>query len=322
MLVPEFCSTNTDFPEEFYDSLPKYCEDCEFPMEISEALTHLHCSNPKCPAKVAKRLVAIANKLGVKDLGDSRASKFIETWGIDNPLSIFQYEPDVDGAMASDISLDVSKKISEQFQARKKFTLAEYVKIAQLPHVQESASLIFGDFDDLDEAYKAIEEGGVTYIGNKLSIKKMEDDEISIRAVKVYESLMTYKSDLLDCIGSVEIIKTNSDGGLKFTAVCSDEVGAPFRTKADFYATVNNKYPNVHVEFKGAVTKAIDFLIWAGADGSPAKYTNKVKKAEGYNQKYQENLANGKLKEGEHEIVIMTANQFLAFLEKRIEGRD
>ena len=47
------------------------------PMEMSETLTQLHCSNPKCPSKVAQRLVAIANSLGVKNLGDARAQKFV-----------------------------------------------------------------------------------------------------------------------------------------------------------------------------------------------------------------------------------------------------
>ena len=98
-----------------------------------------------------------------------------------------------------------------------------------------------------------------------------------------------------------------------FKAVCSDEVGYPFKTKNDFYATVNNLYPNIHVEFLQSVTKSIDYLIWAGADGSPARYTNKVKKVEGWNKSFKET---GKGKE----IPIITASDFIILLQGLAEN--
>lgn len=323
MLVPEFCSNRSPlFPDIFYDSLPQYCfeDGCGFPMEMTEALTQLHCSNPRCPSKVVQRLIAIANSIGVKDLGEAKAYKFIYNFGIQNPLLIFGYEPSEDGALGDGISLEVSQKIADQFNQKKNFTLAEYVRVANLPFIQTSAMSIFGDYDDLDKAYEDIENGGVNFITEKLSIKRgsSEDDNedsISVRALRVFDSLMTFKDDLFEAIEFVNIIKTHSDGMIKLKAVCSDEVGAPFKTKADFYATVNSRYANIHVEFLGAVTKNIDYLIWAGADGSPARLTNKVKKTEGYNNKYNENLASGSVKEGEHYIPIVTANQFIEILD-------
>ena len=241
MLVPVFCENKTAMlPHIFYESIPQHCPECDFPMEMSETLTQLHCSNPRCPNKVAQRLIAIANSLGVKDLGEARAEKFITNFGITNPLLIFGYEPDVDGQMASDISLEVSNKIVKQFVERNKFTLSEYVKMANLPFIQMSAFTIFGDFDDLGEAYKEIEQGGVEYIRDKLSIKEAEGDTISVRALKIYDTLMTFKDDLFQGLQFVNIIKTHSVGMTMIKAVCSTEVGVGFRTKADFYATCNN----------------------------------------------------------------------------------
>ena len=72
--------------------------------------------------------------------------------------------------------------------------------------------------------------------------------------------------------------------------------------KADFYSTVNNSFKNIHVEFLSSVTKNIDYLVWAGADGSPARYTNKVKKVEAYNSK------------GDVNIPIVTASQFMEIM--------
>lgn len=307
MLVPTFNENRSNIiPDEFYDSLPNYCF-CEYPMEMTEALTQLRCSNPRCPNKVAMRLVAISNTLGVKDLGKARAKKFIDNFGITNPLLIFGYEPEEDGQMAPDISIDVSNKIVNQFVTRNSFTLVEYVKIANLPYIQTSASSIFGEFDDLQEAYKKIEEGGVEYIRNKLNIKMGDvENVISVRAIRIYETLMTFKDDLFQGISFVNIIKTNTSEMRKILAVCSDEVGDGFRTKADFYATCNNKFSNIHIEFGNSVTMKTEFVVWAGADGSPARLTNKVKKARGYND-------GGK---NDHEIKIVTAKQFLSLLEE------
>lgn len=322
MLVPEFCrNRNGIISDKFYESIPQYCfeDGCGFPMEMSHTLTQLHCSNPRCPSKIVQRLVAMANQLGVKDMGESRAAKFVHTYGITNPLMIFTYEPNTDGAMGEGISLDVSNKIVSQFNEKKSFTLAEYVRIANLPFIQTSAMSIFGDYDSLEEVYDEIDKGGVEFIRSKLNIKKGDEEDtenISIRALKVYESLMTFKSDLLQAVDWVNIIKTHTEGMKTLKAVCSDEVGAPFRTKADFYATVNNSFENVHVEFLNSVTKAIDYLVWAGADGSPARYTNKVKKVTAYNEKYEANKEAGTVKDGEHYIPIVTANQFLEILKE------
>lgn len=304
MLVEVFCNDNSPlFSEDFYNCLPKRCPVCQMPMEMSEALTGLHCSNPKCHSKVAQRLVAMATQLGVKNLGDARAEKFVDNFGIDNPLLIYSYEPDEDGQMAEDISLDVSRDIVHQFKEKNKFTLAEYIRIANIPNIQMSAFSLFDGFDDLEEAYKAIEAGGVEYIRDCLNIKAKGTEDVSIRAVKVFESLMTFKSDLFEAIDGVEIIKIHTEGMKTIKAVCSTEVGVGFRTKADFYATCNNLYPNIHIEFGSSVTKKTDYLVWAGANGSPAAVTNKVKKARAYNEQGCN-------------IKIVTATEFLGVLEE------
>ena len=69
--------------------------------------------------------------------------------------------------------------------------------------------------------------------------------------------------------------------------------------KAEFYSYINNAFGDrVHVNFLPSVNSKIDYLVWAGADGSPARYTSKVKKVEGYNAKGIN-------------IPILTASQFI-----------
>lgn len=319
MLVSEFTEKRYDgLPDLFYDSLPVVCveEGCNFPMEMNETLTQLHCSNPRCPAKIVQRLDAMTKQLGVKDFGEARIAKFVAR-GVSNPLWIYNYDIAEDGELGDGISLDLTEKIINQFQAKKSFTLAEYVRIANIPNVQTSATAIFGDYDDILEAYEDIEKGGVPFIQSKLNIEK---SEISVRAVTVYNSLMEFKNDLISSIDDVEIIKTHADDTIYLRAVVSDEVGSGFKTKAEFYHTCNNLYPNLHIEFLGSVNKSIDYLIWAGADGSPARYTNKVQKVQKYNTDYAKKVAENKpLKDGEKHISILTASDFIEELKKLME---
>lgn len=335
MLVKDFKEKIGDrYSEEFLNCLPDYCLDsrCKAPTEMTEVLTSLRCSNPRCPTKIARRLTAITSSLGIKDLGGARANDFISRHCISNPLLIFAYDPEEDGEMGYSMSLDVSRKIASQFADKKSFTLWEYVRLANLPFIQSSALQLFGDYDDLEEAYAQIHSGGVEYIRNKLSISKgskiSEEDEelgvtdISIRALKIYNSLITFEGDLYQALPFVNIIKTHEEGMQTLKAVCSDEVGIPFRTKSDFYATVNNLYPNVHVEFLNSATKSIDYLIWAGADGDTSvRVTNKVQKIRRYNEAYEEHKAQGVLKPNEHYIPIVSAGQFIQILDK-LHGRD
>lgn len=307
------------FPDMFLESLPTYCFDCNSPMEISEVLTGLHCSNPRCKSKVAQRLFALCQNIGVKDIGRKRAESFIDTYGIENPLLIFAYEPEVDGALCDGVSLERSIEIMQQFSDKKNYTLAEYVRIANLPFLQTSCISIFGDYNTLEEAYKDIESGGVEFIRDKLDIKKGDTEignfvkDVSIRAIKIYETLMLYKEDLFQALPYINIINSNTDL-VCLKAVCSDEVGYPYKTKNEFYHLVNNLYSNLHVEFLPAVTKNIDYLIWAGADGkTQARYTNKVKKVEGWNKKYRE-TNQGK------EIPIVTASEFLGILQNLVSS--
>lgn len=320
MLVSEFCENMYDgFPVPFYESLPKVCfeDNCGYPMEMSEVLTQLHCSNPRCPSKIIQRLSAITKQLGVKDFGEARIRSFIEYTGIDNPLLIFAYSPEDDGSLSEDISYELSEKIYSQFSKKKSMTLAEYVRLANLPFIQTSSSVIFGGYDDIYEAYNEIEKGGIEYIQSKLSIEK---SDISVRAMNIYDSLMTFKEDLLEAIDCVDIIKVNTDESISFKAVVSDEVGSGFSTKAEFYSVCNSLDDSMHIEFLSSVNKSIDYLIWAGADGSPARYTNKVKKVQEYNAKHAEHIAQGKLVKGEHHIPILTANQFISELERILKG--
>lgn len=281
-------------PYEFAEVLPEFCPTCGALMEIRETLTGLSCSNPRCEDKIVMRIDAICTDLGILGFGESTIEKFIEYYGITNPLNVFGLEK---GMLISDeVSEDVSNSIVEQIVAKKSFLLWEYVMYANIPYVRTTARKIFQGYTNLTEAYEDIESEGVSFIQNKMGI--LSDGEVSVQAMKVYKSLLEFKEDLLECEGDVNII--SMEGKRELNVVCSDQVGAGFKKKNEFYSFINSKFGDVvHVNFLPSVTRNIDYLVWAGADGeTPARYTNKVKTVEGYNAKG----AN---------IPIVTAEQFI-----------
>lgn len=286
-----------NLPQQFAEVLPEFCETCGAPMEISETLTGLHCSNPRCKDKMVMRIKALCNDLGILKFGESTIEKFIDYYEPDSPMDIFQLEEGM--LLAPDVSPKISADVIRQIKEKRKMQLWEYVMFANIPFVRTSARKIFQGYKNLDDAYKDIVSGGLIFIQDRLGISGY--NELSVQALKVYNNLMEYKDDLYSGINDVEIIDLSNKKQLN--VVCSDQVGNGFSKKSEFYAYINNTYADkLHVDFLSSVTKSIDYLVWAGADGTPARYTSKVQKVERYNEKGCN-------------IPIVTAQQFIDIVE-------
>lgn len=283
-------------PEKFVNSLPIKCDECDSSLVISETMTGLHCSNPRCKSKVIMRIKAICKSLGILDFGESTISKFIDYYGVTNSLDMFELQ---EGYILSDeVSEKVSSKVIKQIEENKNFVLWEFVQVANLPFVQTSARKIFQGYNNLTDAYRDIEEGGVDFIQEKLGISK---EKVSLQALKIYTTLIEFKEDLLEGESHVNIISL--EGVKEINVVCSDQVGGGFSKKSEFYAYIKSiTEGRLRVNFLSSVSKSIDYLVWAGADGSPARYTSKVQKVENWNERGSN-------------IPIVTASQFIEEIE-------
>lgn len=344
MLVKDYVEQNQDTDYEFVSLLPTTCPDidCGSPLEMSDALTTLHCSNPRCTTRLVKRMTAMMAQLGVKGVGKEVARAFFRKFHmIQNPLLILGYtygdpaeNPNADGEIGVGVGMKISEKIYDQLKDKKKFTLWEFVRLANLPNIQSSALQIFGAYDDLNKAYADIHAGGVDFIRDKLGVEKGTGDDteiISLRAMKVYETLMTFEQDLKLGVRYVTIVPVNTESVTTISAVCSDEVGGRFTSKTEFYNYVNNNLnESTHVNFMPSVTKKIDYLIWNGAElsnfaeevesgvdyislpsGTSARVTSKVKKVLKYNSQYKVKEETNTLTDKDKYIEIVTAEVFL-----------
>lgn len=320
------------FPQEFLDVLPHTCETCGAPTQITETLTSLECSNPRCLEKSVQRMVTMLKDIGVKDMGEAKCAKFLTYWDILNPYAIFLYEPS-DGPLFEGASEDFSERIYDALQEKTHMLLWEYIKIGNLPGIRDSARKVFADYDDLDTFYQDLEVGGIKFIQEALGIKgkneeeldelelsmfepydylvpsdedvkEIEDMGISIKALKTYNTLMQFKEDLFEAIEFVDIKKLETP---VLNIVISTSVGSPFKSKQDFVNQMNSMYSHkVHLNFLSSMSNEVDFLIWS-KEGAP---TSKVNKAYKINEKRNAD-PNGK-----PEIPVMTGLEFQDYLEE------
>lgn len=270
------------YSEEFLAELPTECVACGMPTVMRPSFTTLSCSNPRCSVKVASRVVAICKKMGVLGVGQSVAEKMVDFYELTNPLAVLEFSDIEDGSYYSVYEgspLSLNKSVGEAVHAylQKPMTLSEYVSLAYLPGIQDSASKIFANYASLDEAYTDIEEGGIPFIQQRLGISL---DRVSLRAGQVFETLLEFKSDLYAEIETVRLLSDAIQGTLRELRVCiSDSAGAPYVSKRDFMnqADAVALQQGIHITWASSVTKTLDYLVHAGD-----RYTNKLAKAESY----------------------------------------
>ena len=294
--------------ERFLAVLPEECDVCGYTMSIQPTLTTLSCINPRCEDKIVARLVAALEKLRVKGIGKETAKAYVHEQQVINPLEILWQDGGVN--LCESISYTSWKKVADQIAKRnqKGYYLSEVVQLLSIPGVQTSADKIF-EGRTLNEVYTCLREGGVGWVQEQLGINA--DGGVSVRAVGICNQLFEYEEDLRESVRNLPI-REKVEGVPEITVVCSTSVGAPFKTKKHFADTVEARYlGKANFKFSGSVTRATDYLVWSGADGSPAPITSKVKTAMKWNE--------GRPVD-DPLIRIVTGNQLIEILDEEFNG--
>ena len=334
MLVTEFKEKYSDvINENTLELIMETCPCCHSELELSLELTRLSCPNPFCLNKTVQRVLSMFQTLGVKNLGESRIRELFYALNLTYGSSVLTLdESDFDlmlideyqGTSTAESLNRIYNSMLAQLDEHREMTLIQYIKLLNLPDLQKRADLIFKDIvniHDLEKFYQLLEWNGAYEIQKRLGVGGQMgtlDDEYgettSILAMKLFETLITYEVEILDSLdlgirfGRIKLIEPKkADVSIKL--VCSDQVGAPFSTKRDLYQYVEKQYGNkVAITWDSTVTKGIHALIWQGADGTPARHTNKVAKVE-------------KWDEQGHHIPIITANQLIDMLDRSSNGQ-
>lgn len=259
---------NKDLPQEFLDLLPDVCE-CGSELVISESLTGLRCPNPFCLGKVVKRAEALLEDIGVRGLGESGLRKYFEYYGVRNPLELFSLE---EGDLVwGEASPEVSSKIINQLMGKREMFLWQMVKYANIPNVQTTAKPLVEGYSSLGEFYNDLEYGGILFIKEKLGIGEFND----VMASKIFNSLMTYKQDLLD---GEKLITVKEYGNIEEIEICISGGVAGYKSKNEFVEVLNKEFSGKYFFVNNSsLTKKAKVLVFEGG-----RVTSKAKTAERY----------------------------------------
>ena len=266
--------------EDIIDCIPHECE-CGSPIEFTDSLRQIYCSNPRCLYKVAARLEAMAKAMQADGWGESTCIEVCKIFKLKSPYQVFLLENAVaDGISSLDGVAAFPKKVASICDpARKKVELWEVVKLAGIPSIETISYKIFDGYNSLTEAFNDIEKGQVPFIADKLGLKNAET---GVMAVRVYNTLLEYKDELLFGEKQFQIYKPT--GETLHIAITGGVQG--FKNKGEFIRYINDRYNGkVNAMLMSSVTSQVDILI-ADGDTSSRKY----KSAERINAKHLEKL--------------------------------
>ncbi len=270
--------TFNDFVEEYSHTLDERlvnlllkrqtCE-CGHELLINDEKTAILCSNPACPYKVAKRLQQMCKDLQIMGIGETLAFKIVEHLGLSSPIQLLAYEPNEDGVLAENISMERSIEIYEQITS-KEYQLWEYLRSANIPAIRDNAVKVMKGIDSFTELYEQLDFGGIGFIEDQLGLSRKEEN--SIMATQIYEGLMDEKPYLLH----VESFLNVPDKSEELTVVISKGINN-YPSKEAFINMINTEYSGtVYVNYIKSMSSNVDVLIWEGV----GEYTSKVQKAE------------------------------------------
>ena len=269
--------------EDVLNCIPETCE-CGSPVEFTDSLRQIYCSNPRCFYKIAARLEAMAKTMKADGWGESTCVAVCKEFGLISPYQVFLLEKMVKEQGAQSSVAAFPKKIDSICdKTKRKVELWEVVRLAGIPSIETIAFKIFNGYDNLTEAFNDIGSGQVPFIAEKLGLKNADG---SVMAVNVYNTLIQYKQELL--FGETQFDIYKPTGQTLYMAITGGVNG--FRNKSEFVTYIKNRYAGkVNPMLMNSVSAQVDILI---ADGDTA--SNKYKTATRLNTKYiEKGLASG-----------------------------
>lgn len=263
-------------PDYILDCIPETCE-CGAPIEFTDTLRQIYCSNARCLYKVASRLEAMAKAMQSDGWGESTCITVCREFGMISPFQVFLLEDMLKQGRTSSVSAFPKKVENICDRKKRNVELWEVVRLAGIPSIETIAYKIFAGYNNLTEAFSDIEKGQVPFIAEKLGIKNVES---GVMAVKVYNTLMEYKEELL--FGETQFDIHKPAGQTIHIAITGGVYG--FRNKSEFIKYINNRYNGkVNAMLMNSVTQKVDILI---ADGDSS--SNKYRTAHRINDRYLE----------------------------------
>lgn len=280
---------NSLIDSEVLEYIPETCPVCGSDIEFTDSLKQIYCVNDRCALKIASRLESMAKDMKADGWGESACLTAVQQFNLKSPYQIFIIKDK--GLDCPDIPAFQKKLDSICDMNKRTVRLWEVVKLGNLPHIAQIAYKLFDGFDTLSEAYDALETYEVPFIAERLGLR---DSESSIMAVRIYNTLIQYKQELL--FGETQF-KVYKPEGKKISIAITGGVEG-FKNKSEFIQYINNRYyGQISATLVNTVSSNVDILV-ADNDTSSRKYKQACK-----------------LRENGNDILITTSSGLLEYLD-------
>ena len=289
MFTREEVESNGLIDSDILDIIPDTCE-CGAEVVFSDSLKQIMCSNPRCYHKIAFRLEGMAKTMQADGFGESTCEAICSAYKLKSPYQVFLLE----GKEAPDGVAAFDKKIYGITHCEAlNCELWQMVAYGGIPGIDTIAYKLFGDYDNINDAYADIEKYQVPFIAEKLGQKS---GGAGVMAVNIYNTLIQYKAELQFAEQYFHIKKKAGD---RLQIAITDSV-IGYTNKSAFVKELNMLYEGkVSIVRLNSVTAEVSYLIADGDTGS-----NKYKKAL-------------KMQEKGYPIQIVTSTEFKDILKEK-----
>lgn len=265
--------------EETLKVIPKRCL-CGSELEFSDSLKELKCTDKNCKQTVIARVCTFCKKLGIP-LSYEDASYIVNNIGIVTPYQIMMLDElnkENSSLLGMVFNIDEVLQVIENIK-QNEYLLNYVVELCGIEDIANIAEKMFYGFKSLDEAYNEIEIGQVTFVNERLGIKKPDSSIISVR---IYNELLDSKEELL--FGETQFKIKEYDSPRLNIAFCDNTI--PFINKSELIEEWNYKYGCIFNQVT-IIGENTDILV-KNVDGA----SSKIRAARTINDEYTAELMN------------------------------
>lgn len=158
---------------------------CGSPIVIDKLLENMKCSNDRCPCRIHDQIYAFTRKNNIYEITSNMIVEFIDEWGIENPLEIFEYDFESDGLFIPSSDEEESALIEEKLQ--RDYSLDEVADIVLSTKNKILLKKLLDNFDSFESLYAYLDKEGILGM-----MQKIQGFDISTKIDEMYKAIMEF----------------------------------------------------------------------------------------------------------------------------------
>lgn len=239
MLVSEARKTNSN---SIWNLVPTICRFCGQPIEVSDDLMHIYCSNPDCDSKVGRKIEIMAKALGIDNIGLKVAAELADRPNINSPIDIFSLsEEDLIGIcgwkkpMAAKVYREIHKDLSDT-------PFDKFIRACQIKRVGEGSSKVLARVCPTIEKLVAVTVNDLVSCGDRTF--GAESSSQVVDYIHNHKDMIVKLYDIVYPNGreSVEVSSSQINTDTKYNVVITGSLSMPRKEFQEIYSAKGIKF--------------------------------------------------------------------------------